>query len=75
MVASSLSVSWQDALAANCILGFVNSGTARKLGEEFICFYSGLIRLCPDCHAQVWGPAQYRKDVDKLGQVQQSSPQ
>lgn len=38
IVASSLSVSWQDALAANCVLGFPNSSTARKVREKFICF-------------------------------------
>lgn len=58
-------------MAANCVLGFINSSTARRLREKFICFYSALIRLCLDCLAQVLQTAQYRKDIYKLGQVQQ----
>lgn len=42
IVASSLSVSWQDALAANCVLGFDNSSTARRLREKFIRFIHSL---------------------------------
>lgn len=74
IVASSLSMSWQGALAANWVPGFVNSSTARRLREKLIRFYSGLLRLCLHCHAQLWGMAQYRKDTDKLGKIQQRPP-
>ncbi|GAB0185570.1 mitochondrial enolase superfamily member 1 [Grus japonensis] len=63
-----LNMSWQCALAANCILGCIKSVTSR-LREVILPLYSALVRPHLEYCVQLWGP-QYRRDMELLERVQ-----
>ncbi|KAK4825993.1 hypothetical protein QYF61_003755 [Mycteria americana] len=73
LVVSKLNMSLQHALAAKrakSMLGCISNSIAGKLREVIISLYSALIRPCLEYCIQFWYP-QYKKDMDKLEQVQQ----
>jgi len=51
---------------ANCILGCINRGVARREREVMVPVYSALVRPHLESCVQACG-CQYRKDVELLG--------
>jgi len=50
---------------ADCILGSIRSGVARRTREVIVPLYSALMRSHLECCFQVWG-RKHRKDVKML---------